>query len=139
MWRSGRPGSRYVFPGRFKAGTHLKRPRTDKQGLPKGQQSHSLRHTWETAGASVGLNDIEAHLLLGHSLNSGNMRHRYTTADKVDWTRLSEKQEEMTTYLLKALGLNAASIHDIIWNKVPRLAWKTGQKPPEKARLALAS
>jgi integrase len=133
-----RPGCRYVFPGKFRAGTHLKRPRNDKQGLPKGQQSHAMRHTWETAGASVGLNDIEAHLLLGHSLNSGNMRHRYTTAEKVDWQRLAEKQEEMTAFYLKALGISHESIREIILAKVKRGAWKSVQKT-KKAELALVS
>ncbi len=132
-----RPGSRYIFPGKFK-GTSLQKPRNDKQGLPKGQQSHALRHTWETAGVGVRLSDIEAHLLLGHSLNSGKMRHRYTTADKVDWNTLATKQEEMTGYLLRGLGINATSIHDIIWRKVPRLAWKNDQKAA-KPRLALVS
>ena len=134
-----RPGCALVFPGKF-PGTSLKKPRNDKQGL--SVQSHALRHTWETAGVGVGLNDVEAHLLLGHSLKGKTMRHHYVTPDKVDWTRLAEKQEEMTAYLLKGLGVSAASIADIIWKKVPRLAWKNGQKPAAKGaktKLALVS
>jgi len=131
-----RPGTRFVFPGKFKKECCLSKPRNDKQGL--SAQSHALRHTWETAGVSVGLNDIEAHLLLGHSLHNSNMRHHYVTPDKVDWARLATKQEEMAAYLMKALGVNANSIHNIIWKKVPRLAWEIEQKA-KKPRLALAS
>jgi integrase len=131
-----RPGCQFVFPGKFK-GTSLKAPRNDKQGL--SSQSHALRHTWETAGVSVELNDIEAHLLLGHSLKSLSMRGRYTTPGKVDWKTLAEKQEKMTAYLLKGLGVTAASIADIIWGKVRQGAWKIGQKTPAKNRLALVS
>jgi integrase len=123
-----RPETPFIFPGKSKMGC-LSRPRNERQGLRAS--SHPLRHTWETARVGVGLSEMEALLLLGHSLKKAQMSHRYVTREKVDMASLAERQEEMTTFYLQALGITVDSIHDIIWTKVKRGLGKT--------RLALAS
>lgn len=129
-----RPNSPFLFPGKSKFGC-LNRPRNEKQGLKT--TAHPLRHTWETARVGVGLSEMEAHLLLGHSLNKGQMSHRYVTREKVDMESLAKKQEQMTAFYLRALGIDAGSIQTFIWPKVKRGAWKVYSD--KKAALALAS
>jgi hypothetical protein len=130
-----RPASPFIFPGKSKNGC-LTRPRNEKQGLVAS--SHPLRHTWETARVGVGLSEMEALLLLGHSLKKGQMSHRYVTREKVDMASLAERQEQMTAFYLKAVGISHETIHEIIWAKVRRGAWKSVQKT-EKRKLALVS
>lgn len=130
-----RPGTPFIFPGKSKGGC-LSKPRNEKQGLQAS--SHPLRHTWETARVGVGLSEMEALLLLGHSLKKGQMSHRYVTRGKVDMASLAKRQEAMTAFYLKALGISKDSAHDIIRAKVKRGSWRIGQKPA-KTGLALVS
>jgi integrase len=120
-----RPSSPFLFPGKSKKGC-LSKPRNDKQGIKI--TAHPLRHTWETAGVSVGLTEMEALLLLGHSLKASKMNHRYVTRAKIDMASLAKRQEAMTAFFLKALGIGPHSIQHIIWSKVDRGAWKEAVK-----------
>ncbi len=116
------PQSLHIFPSFKTKEGHIKKPRNEKQGVEV--TAHPLRHTWETARVGVGLGEIEALLLLGHTLKKSLMSHRYVTREKVDTVNLRARQEEMTAHLLKALGISEASIREIIWSDIPRSAWK---------------
>lgn len=115
-----KPHSDFVFPSAISKEGHLKKPRNEKQGLTV--TAHPLRHTFRTQGVAVKLSDTEAKLLMGHKLSRANMSERYITReDAVEKVR--PQQEAMTARYLELLGLNEASIADIIEREVPRKAW----------------
>jgi len=66
--------SEWVFPGSGASG-HIAK---GDDGLP--QAGHSLRHTWRGVALEAGVDELSAHLLLGHSPQGVSGRYLHVLA-----------------------------------------------------------
>jgi integrase len=72
--REAGPGGEFVFPGSGKSG-HIAK---GDDGLPVA--GHALRHTWRGVAHECGIDELSAHLLLGHAPAGVSARYLHTLA-----------------------------------------------------------
>ena len=93
------PGTAWLFPSRNKQGQVKATATWNERSLPS-QTGHILRHTYRTVAQRVGIDKIDARLLLDHKVSGIDGVYIH---EKALFDRLLASQEQMTTAILNLL------------------------------------
>ncbi len=93
------PGSPWLFPTRNTQG-QVKATTTWRERTLPGETGHILRHTYRTLAQRVGINKIDARLLLDHKVPGIDGVYIH---EKALFDRLLESQEQMTAAILELI------------------------------------
>jgi integrase len=107
LWRSrragralhGRAAREWIFAAATPAG-HLSEHKEDREKL--SHWGGDLRQTWRTMAHEAGLSELDAHLLMNHSLGNVNAGYISTPALR---DHLRAQQERVSKYIMDALKL----------------------------------
>jgi integrase len=91
------PGSAWVFPTRSADGREIIATQTWKEKKMLGKTGHILRHTYRTYAKNADVPDIDAELLLDHSIQGVQGVYLH---DAGLFTRLLAQQEKVSSYIL---------------------------------------
>jgi len=97
------PGSLWLFPTRNKQGQIIATATWKERTLPS-QTGHILRHTYRTIAQRIGLDKIDARLLLDHKIQGIDGVYIH---EKALFDRLLTSQEQMTASILKLTELKS--------------------------------
>jgi integrase len=97
-------GSPWLFPTRKRDGSIAHVQVWKERGVP--ETGHILRHTWRTTAARIGLDTVDARLLLDHTVPG--IDGVYVHAEAL-FTRLLEAQERMSAAILELLGADQSA------------------------------
>jgi hypothetical protein len=103
------PGSPWLFPTRSRDGSRIIATPTWKETTLPSETGHLLRHVHRTVAQSIGLNVIDAALLLDHSLPGIN---RVYVHQEALFGRLLKAQERMSREILRLLGAESPGPSD---------------------------
>jgi hypothetical protein len=95
----GRAAREWIFPAATPAG-HLSEHKEDREKL--SHWGGDLRQTWRTMAHEAGLSELDAHLLMNHSL--GNVNAGYISTPAL-LDHLRSQQEKVSHYIMAALKL----------------------------------
>ena len=94
------PGSQWLFPTRSKQG-HVKATTTWRERTLPSETGHILRHTYRTLAQRVGIDKIDARLLLDHKVPGIDGIYIH---EKALFDRLLASQEQMSAAILELLN-----------------------------------
>jgi len=95
--RAGRrlcPGSPWIFPSVTSRSGHIEECK-EKNGLKTG---HALRHTWRTLAQEAGVTELDAKLIMNHTIPGANAGYLSRSAL---WPHLLAAQEKVSQFIME--------------------------------------